>query len=577
MDTAEHTEENTEIYPNAFAAFLQSAAPGAAETVFPFLQKVLQAWADGHSYIELSGEETAVLQKCAPLAGENHAPLILRGGKLFLGKVFAMEEDCRKRLQKMTAAAAFRQPENLPAEKIRETLDSFFPQDGAFEQKQAAALALLNRFVLISGGPGTGKTTTAAKLLTLLCLGRDPLPQIALTAPTGKAAAHLQQSLLRALATFAIPENIRSHLQNLNGQTLHRLLGIRPPLLEPRYREDAPLPYSIVIADEASMMDLAMMQRLLRALPPNAQLILLGDENQLPALGGGAVLSALARPTVLNPAENAQLTQWLPEHRLPQQDNPPPLSSSVARLTVSHRFGENSGIGQLARAILHTPEKTAEIFAQYPQELVCRPLHNGLFAEHFAKQKDYWRAVAEKDIQAAFRHFYDAVVLCVLRADTANFNRRYSAYLQQKGFTGVSGLFAGLPLMVTQNNPTLDIYNGDIGIVLPDSDSGYRIWFPYADAPRALDIGRLGSYEPAFAMTVHKSQGSEYRHVTLLAPTYEVPELFERSLLYTAVTRAKEHFDYCGSAESFQAAACRHTPRRSALAMFDEIAESFSD
>ncbi|MDO5686173.1 MAG: exodeoxyribonuclease V subunit alpha [Neisseria sp.] len=545
-----------------FERFFARLAPDAAQHATPLLAKVLAAWEEGHAFVRLNDAQTRAARAAAPLIAENAAaPLVLSRQRLFLGKVWDMERDCARHLSRLAAAGA------PPAGNFAPLFAEYFPDAASHEQAQAAALALLHHFLLISGGPGTGKTTTVAKILALLCHAPTELPRIALTAPTGKAAAHLQQSLRRTLDTFRLPENIHAHLSALNGQTLHRLLGIAPPLLRARYDADNVLPYDIIIADEASMIDLSLMHKLLTAVGKGSRLILLGDENQLPSVGAGAVLSALARPTVLTAQAAAQLQTWLPAIDIAQSDAPPPLSSAVARLTVSRRFAADSGIGQLARAVADNQADAVACFDRFPQQLQLSTRNPKLFQDWYALQHDYWQAIRAGDLQAAFTHFYDGMMLCVLRRDTEAFNRGYLKFLRQHGHG--EEYFDGRALLITRNHPALEIYNGDIGIVLRTADDARAaVYFPDGNQFRRIDIGRLGAHEDAFALTVHKSQGSEYREVRLLAPADAPPELFDRTLLYTAITRAKQRFVYIGSAESFTRAARTRHDRRSALGDF---------
>ena len=280
-----------------FYLFFQRISPENAEKALPFLYAVLDAWDNGHSFIELNDDGQQQARQCEPLIAATpdfHSPLLLQGNRLFLHKIYALEQRCAARLTHLSQHTA------TPSALMAELLDSYFDcqhhdpniAESNRQQQLAAALALINRFLLISGGPGTGKTTTVAKIVALLCHQAKDLPRIALTAPTGKAAAHLQQSLLRSLNNihFRQPE-IKQHLLQLTGQTIHRLLDIRPPLLEAKYNQDNKLPYDIVIVDESSMIDLSLMDKLINAIGEKTRLNLLGDKNQLPSVGAGAVLA----------------------------------------------------------------------------------------------------------------------------------------------------------------------------------------------------------------------------------------------------------------------------------------------
>ena len=301
-------------YPAAQAAaeVLQRLAPQAAEPMLPLLDELFAAQEGGHSYITLAPQEAEALRQAAPVVGDGGAftPLVLRGRRLFGGRLFALERSVAAELRRI-ARSRVRLPESAG---LRQRLREWFPDAGHNGQRLAAALAVLQPLMLVTGGPGTGKTTTVAKLLALLCADAAEMPRIALTAPTGKAAAHMTRSLHRALGSFdAGSERVLQHLTALEGQTVHRLLKLNPVVGRSKFNREQPLLFDIVVADEASMLDLPLLHQLLCAIPEHGRLILLGDENQLPPVGIGAVLPVLAQRTVLTAKEAAQLAEWLPE------------------------------------------------------------------------------------------------------------------------------------------------------------------------------------------------------------------------------------------------------------------------
>ena len=265
----------------AAVALFQRIAPDVVEVCEPFIYRLFAALQDGHTFIWLHDDEAAVLQEAAPLvARTGDAPLVLQGRRLFLGRIWQLERDLAREIVRLAKA-------DLPVlnrEQSRQNLADWFQETGSEGQQAAAALALLQPFMLISGGPGTGKTTTVAKLLALLCDAAPVLPRIALAAPTGKAAAHMARSLHKALARFAVPEAVKAHLQALDGQTVHRLLKLRPPQMQPQFDAESPLPLDILVVDEASMLDLSLLLNLLRAVPNGCRVVLLGDEDQLPSV-----------------------------------------------------------------------------------------------------------------------------------------------------------------------------------------------------------------------------------------------------------------------------------------------------
>lgn len=536
MDIADHRPE-THDKAAVINRFLAQIAPQEAEQMSDIIHRLLLAQEMGDGFIYLNNNERKIAENAPTLVGKSGVyPFILSKNRLFTAKVHQLEGNIAHRINR------FGQLKNTePSQAEHKLLAQLFTEGSDIAQKTAAQSALEHPFLVISGGPGTGKTTTVAKILALLCqthYATQPA-RIALSAPTGKAAAHLQAALKRALSTFTLPEEVHQHLQSLKGTTLHRLLSLAPPMMQPRFHRHHPLPYDIVVIDEASMMDLSISAQLLDALAENSRLILLGDAHQLPSVGMGAVLASLLTAS----DQKAQ-----PAH---------------VQLTTSHRFDANSGIGNLAKAVNNANISHAlHCFEQHSTELTLQTNQQHIYQEYYQSQQKYWQAVADKNIQAAFDHFYDSIMLCVLRQDAEQFNQGYLKYLHQQGHQGE--FFDGFPLMITRNNPANDLYNGDIGLVF-NKENSYQVYFPTSEALRSISVARLAEYTPAFSLTVHKSQGSEYRTVRLLSPTQE-NTLFDRTLLYTALTRAKEHFTYLGNQTTFQAAIERKNQRNSALA-----------
>lgn len=531
-----------------FQRFLALICPQQAQAISPMISRLLHAQQAGESFIYLNKQEKIQAENADKLVGSAHSfqPFTLSQNRLFITKIYQLENNIAKRIAQFAPSTM-----TIADSHAQTTLNTLFSGTNDQEQKAAAKQALHQPFLLISGGPGTGKTTTVAKILALLCQTHyaHQHVRIALSAPTGKAAAHLQTSLNRALNTFDINDNIRQQLQSVQSYTLHRLLSITPPSMRAKYHQQKQLPYDIVVIDEVSMMDLSMTAQLLDALAANSRLILLGDAHQLPSVGMGTVLASLIK------AANSK------QERLPETAN---LPLAHAELKTSHRFGANSGIGNLARAVKNADEKQAlAYFSQYPEEIILHEKTANIYHQYYQSQSAYWQSIRQKNIQAAFEHFYDSIMLCVLRTDSQAFNQGYLKYLQQQGHIG--DFFDGFPIMITRNNPTNGLYNGDIGIVF-NKDKGGEVFFPEKDGFLSISVARLAEYTPAFSLTVHKSQGSEYNAVCLLSPSIAKAPIFDRTLLYTALTRAKKHFTYLGSADTFQAALMHKNQRNSALA-----------
>ncbi len=506
-------------------------------------------------------------------------PLILDGDdRLYLRRHYEWE----RRL-----AAALVRRANAPEaaysdEAVERSLAAVFPplrSRAADWQKLAVALALRRRLVVISGGPGTGKTTTVAAMLAGL-LAVQPELRVALAAPTGKAAARMLDAL-RARAAD-LPSSLRECLPH-ESFTIHRLLGVTPQA--GRFRHDAnhPLACDVLVVDEASMLDLALATRLVEALPADARLILLGDQDQLAAVEAGAVFAELCADPSLSDACRA----WLAERcgmaaealRPPPPRHPTPLRDSVVWLVDSHRFPAGSGIGRLAAGVnagagedvlawlrgeTEGPARWIADDGPAPSEAVWREIEQGQVA--------YAEALAGFDgdpapVFAAFDRFR---VLCAVREGSRGVdavNERLARMLRQRlahrlDPGAASPWYPGRPVLVLRNDALLHLYNGDVGICLPDDAGALRVFFPDpAGGWRTLAPPRVPVHDTAFAMTVHKSQGSEFGYVLVLLPAKAV-RVMTRELLYTAVTRAMHGVTVAGS-EAVFAAACAMPTRRS--------------
>ena len=554
--------------------FLQRFAPAEAGIAEPYVLRLFAALQDGHSYIRLTDDEAEQLALAENVVGrQGGMPLVMQSRRLFLGRMWQLERDLAAEICRLAHPSA----EKVDWMQAAQNLHSWFADKGSEGQRDAAALALLQSFMLITGGPGTGKTTTVAKLLGLICSNSRQLPRIALAAPTGKAAVHMARALHRALDGFCLPEKIYSHLVQLEGQTVHRLLELRPPQMQSAYNRWRSLPYDVLVVDEASMLDTSLLLQLLRAVPDGCRVIFLGDEHQLPSVGAGAVLAALSQDTVLSSETAGKLAEYLPEHGfLVDDEKAVPLSQNSARLTVSHRFGADSGIGCLARVVIAKDAESAWTqFGRFPQELEVMQADVKKQAELlYQRHEKYWQAVDSGNVALAYGHAADVAVLAAWRKDAEIFNKTYCRHLQRFGrATEETSWFAGQIIMVTRNDYIQDLFNGDIGLIMPDTASanGLAAYFPDMEGFRKTAVSRLPAHETAFAMTVHKSQGSEYREVWLVPPSvasvHDEDSLsgLNNALLYTGITRARKRFVFFGSKQEMTAAVETVRIRRTAL------------
>ena len=437
------------------------------------------------------------------------APLVLEDKRLYLYRYWWDEYRLAQAIKQLNRHI----PSTLADVDLQQLSVGTHPQ-----QAQAIKVALQSGFTLITGGPGTGKTFTLVRILIALLQQNSQLT-VALAAPTGKAAARMQEALRQSLAQLPVAQQLLKALPQ-TAFTLHRLLGMGHGT-QPKFNAQQPLPYDLIIVDEASMIDLRMASQLLTAISPNARLILLGDANQLAAVEAGAVLAEL------NKAQT--------------------LSQSRVHLTQSQRFGGQ--IGQLAEAVCRGDTLTVtQLIEQSSDELNYAPLEQveSLAKKLFIGYQAFAQALKSKtDIVDLLKLFDDFRVLCAVREGSYGvnaLNQRLSLLLQKELVQNEDPLavwYHGRPVMVTQNDYSLDVFNGDIGITLEEED-GFYVYFPARDIPtKRVSAARLAHSETALALTIHKSQGSEFKQVAVVLPKEESP-ILTRQLLYTGITRAKK-------------------------------------
>ncbi len=525
-------------------------------------------------------------------------------------------------------------------------------------QYLAVAVSALSNFSIITGGPGTGKTTTVVKLLFLLSLMSSRELLIAMAAPTGKAANRMKESLIGSLNRFRGEKGLLQQLSQkgyatetleqripTQAQTIHRLIGMNPTSFRCTYNEQNPLPYDVVIIDEASMMDLALFYQLIKALRPDCKLILLGDQDQLPSVEAGSILGDLCRAFLENDNLDYQIRSLellqqflktdLDEQQLAHLVDPAKVgqrcvaaeanvSGNAVKLVHSRRFNAQKGIGSLASVVNRFSDSSDQseidslfaVIADFDikskescsyfstlwnsdEEKVCGlPVNEELSRQelsrslrNFLERTDGYRnflnkldkligvdlslgvhADKAKDLFASFEHFR---VLCTnreselgVKAINKIYNHKYGSKYKHLKTNSRDDYFwyPGLPIMITKNNHTLSLSNGDIGITMPDphaDDNGeLMVLFQMADGTfRYYPTSLLADYEIAYAMTVHKSQGSEATHVLLLTQAKD-SSFITKEILYTGITRAKKTITMIYSKKHFPKQ-CQRKIRRS--------------
>ncbi|UZJ26221.1 exodeoxyribonuclease V subunit alpha [Rhodococcus antarcticus] len=473
-------------------------------------------------------------------------PLRLVHGLLYLDRYWQQEQLVRRELDQRAARPT-------PALDLS-ALPGLFPVPGPDRQRLAVAVAADRWVSVITGGPGTGKTHTVARLLALLLAQPGPTPRIALTAPTGKAAARLQESVQSQAAAVGLP-------LDLTASTLHRLLGWRPDS-QSRFRHHAGnrLPYDVVVVDESSMVSLTLMARLLDAVRPTARLVLVGDPDQLTPVDAGAVLSDLVhRPAPTGAPVTAPSGIDPTELDLDGTERAQ-LGNGIVRLRVSHRYGHQ--IGALAEAI-RTGDADATLGLLHDGgSLTLEPGFDALRTEVTATGVDMAAAASAGDAARAITLLGTHRLLCAHRTGPHGVTWWNEECSRWSGATGARW-YAGQPLLITANDYENALHNGDTGVVVETPD-GLQAAFARAGGIERIALSRLSSVVTAHALTVHRSQGSQYESVTLVLPPPTSP-LLTRELFYTAITRASAHVRVIGSEESVRAAVGRQLVRASGL------------
>jgi len=548
------------------AALLTSRASGEGHVCVD-----LKQWA-GHELLLGNGNPTGLhcpsfdewmvqLQQSSLVGdsgGECHPLICDTKGRVYLQRLFKHEQHLAGLLRRKADAPCSRLSATEEGH-IVSLLDRYFNRSGNDTspdwQKIAAVVAILKRLCIISGAPGTGKTTTVAKILAVL-LACDPLSalRIRLCAPTGKAAARLGASITKVCREMDFPEPIAAALTAVEAGTIHRLLRALPRGRGFVYNETNPLPADVVVVDEASMVDLVLMSRLVRAVPNQARLIILGDKDQLASVDAGSVFGDLCRGTSAGrySSEMRRLISRLSRTpHLPSETGDGPTSgrkNCTVVLQENYRYCADEGIGALARAVnAGDAERVRHAFENNQGQTMRwdRWRHRTEFDKLLAAyaRKGYETYLASRDPEEALSRFNRFRILSALASGpfgVDRLNRFITDVLAKDGLVGRERpWYPGRPVMITRNHYRLGLYNGDTGLAWPDGDGNLKIWFPVeGGGVKGYSPRQLPEHQTAFALTVHKSQGSEFDQTLLILPDRDSPVL-SRELIYTGCTRAR--------------------------------------
>ncbi|WP_350607684.1 exodeoxyribonuclease V subunit alpha [Pseudoalteromonas sp. MER144-MNA-CIBAN-0113] len=522
----------------------------------------------------------------------DHKPLQLFNQRLYFTRLAGYEQTLAQRLLAMSERQL-----NIDDAVLTELLTRYFPDNPTLDidwQKVACAIAATKGFSVITGGPGTGKTTTVTKLLAILQSLYQAAPlSIKLVAPTGKAAARLTESILGAKNKLSeIPADINALIPQ-SAQTIHRLLGVKPFTNKFRHDKSNPLHVDVLIIDEASMVDLSLMAKLIEALPVHARLILLGDKDQLASVDTGSVMSDLCQGLVLGQTPQYSKARCEQLNKVcfngaaklgAQTQSEFKLADCIAFLQHSYRFDAKSGIGQLAlavntndRGILNYVEQQStqghfsDVILDY--DFVSTPIEKLInsAASHYG---DYLTLIAQgasvAKVHEAFARYQ--LLAAVREGDYGvnSLNQRIERVLQQQGLISVNPNqrhYTGMPIMISQNDYQLKLFNGDIGILMPD-DSGQlkAVFIDEQGNERAFSPARLPAHDKVYVMTIHKSQGSEFSYTAMVLPPLKQASIgINRQLVYTGITRAKQTFELVADKKVLQLAMGKSVSRASGL------------
>ena len=519
----------------------------------------------------IPSSDLAKYKKFVTLHTAGAAPFVLHNDRLYFQRYFKYETSIIEKLKSLIAAEA-----NMVSDRITKlesqvdlikTLTTNYDINGLTVKEQvdwqlvAVLQALLNQFTIITGGPGTGKTTTLAKLLIVL-YALEPEAKVALAAPTGKASMRMFESLKSSKLPFSA--ETKAKIENLKPSTIHNLLGYKKESVNFKYNAEKPLPYNWVVVDEASMIDVPMFSKLLEALGDNCRIILLGDKDQLASVEAGSLLGDLCQTLPSLNMFSSKSAQWInqfitePERNIQPEfigGNTQLLSNHIIELKYSHRFNSQGAIGKVSKAVIEGDLERLKslIGAQTASNVTFDFEYKEEILSKFVE--GYEAYINEPDIAEALKKLNQLRVLVAVRESNRGMkaiNKFIESHLRKKGLLKPDGdFYENRPIMVTRNMYDLELFNGDTGILRKDASGNIKAYFEdVKGGVKSVLPAYLTYSETVFAMTIHKSQGSEFNKVLVVLPEGTSNALLTRELLYTGITRAKDHITIQGKEDT---------------------------
>lgn len=538
----------------------------------------LEALKNGDVCVEIDTEDKPLLLTSGQVSSHEEdltKPFVLSGDKFYFQRYLSYENKIVEAIERLNKVAESdfenRKATLLSKKAILIDLFKGFKQDADLPANEnidwqlvAVLVSFLTNFSIVTGGPGTGKTTTVSKLLGLL-FSDNPNLKVALAAQTGKAAARLKESLDNSKSQLNLDDSILQKFDEITPSTLHRLLGYKHNSVDFKHNQTNPLPYDVVILDESSMIDLPMMAKVFEAIGSETKLLLLGDKNQLASVDVGSVFGDLCdsvgvEANSFSSDYHAFIYDFLEDDKFSAfVSESKGLTNNITELKRSYRFSSVEGLGVFANKVLQGESILLSDYSTVPKSQGVCSLGNLALVQvkkSILGWKDY---ISEEDVSEALKKFTLFRILATTKEGNTGvvaLNALAEKILTDENLITISGLFyEHQPIMITKNDYSLGLYNGDIGLVRKNEVGELQVYFEDSEkGMKVVNPSFLKQYETCFAMTIHKSQGSEFKDVLLVLPERKEAVSLNRQLIYTGITRAKEKVFLVGSQEVFDVA-----------------------